>query len=89
MTDKENPTCPHCGSELLKWQPPLESSWGVDPQFVCFNDECEYYVNGWKHMLEKFQQHASYRYKLNPATGVGGPLPAWSSTAHRDMIVED
>ncbi len=81
-------TCPHCGSTLLKWQPPMEANWGEQTQLVCFNDDCSYYVNGWKHMLEKYQQNASYRYRLNPKTGVSGPLPVWSASAHRNKIVE-
>jgi len=83
------PTCPYCGSALQKWQPPLESNWGIGYQYICFNDECDYYVRGWKHLLEKFQQHASYRYRFDPISQTGGPLPVWSADAHKDRILKE
>lgn len=89
MTTNQKPTCPHCGSRLLKWLPPPESSWGTTMQYVCFNDECSYYVRGWDHMMNKFQVKASYRYRLDSETGATGPLPVWSDDAVRNRIVED
>ena len=53
--------CPHCGNLLNKWATPAESSWGEGFQCACFNDECSYYVRGWKWMKEKYNVNASYR----------------------------
>ena len=39
--------CPHCGARMLKWYTPPDLSWGTPYQYVCFNDECSYYVRGW------------------------------------------
>jgi hypothetical protein len=74
---------------LKKWLAPPESSWGTDIHLVCFNDKCPYYERGWKHMMDNYQQKASYRYRLNSQSGEYGPLPVWSPTALRDGIVED
>lgn len=89
MSDEAKTKCPHCDSILLRWMPPEDGSWDLIPQLVCFNDECPYYVRGWKHMLENYNQKASYRYRYNPQNGEEGPLPAWSDSAHRDRILRD
>lgn len=82
-------TCPHCGSHLKKWRVPEESSWTEEFFFVCFNDECDYYQKGWTWMKEQFSQHASYRYAMSPATGAPFPIPVWSASATREMIVDE
>jgi hypothetical protein len=79
--------CPHCGIKLRKWSTPPDSTWGTEFQYVCFNDECEYYANGWKWMLEKYNVKSSYRHRYNPKTGETGPLPVWSKDAHKNMII--
>jgi len=89
MKDPIPETCPHCGERLLKWANPDGTTWGEGHQLVCFNDECSYYRNGWKHMMENFNTKASYRFRCNPATGAVGPLPVWSSTALKHLIIED
>ncbi|MEW5994906.1 MAG: ogr/Delta-like zinc finger family protein [Candidatus Zixiibacteriota bacterium] len=86
---KETPTCPHCGKQLKKWSTPDETSWGGKMQFVCFNDDCPYYVRGWKWMLENYNQKASYRHRYDPNTGETGPLAVWSSQALRSGIIEE
>ncbi len=87
MEKQEKPTCPHCGARLLKWLAPAESTWGETILYVCFNDDCDYFKNGWNHMWNKYQQKASYRHRLDPVTGQTGPLPVWSEDATRNRIV--
>lgn len=81
--------CPHCGEILLKWRPPANSTWDTEFQWVCFNDECPYYLRGWDHMFKTQNIKASYRYKKDPHTGSGGPLPCWSPEAHKDQIIPE
>ena len=81
--------CPHCGSRLKKWRVPEDATWSEEFFFVCFNDECPYYQQGWIWMKQRYNQHASYRHAVNPSTGASMPLPVWSSSAIREMIVDD
>ena len=74
---------------MSRWSPPDDSSWGPGYQYVCFNDECPYYLSGWDWMRDKFQQKASYRHRHNPQNGESGPLPVWSPAALRDGIISD
>jgi hypothetical protein len=83
----EEVQCPHCRNTMLRWHPPADSTWGGEPQYVCFNDRCPYYVEGWSWMQETYRVHASYRHRYDPRAKTSGPLPVWSPEAHRDAIV--
>ena len=83
------PTCRHCETRLSKWLVPDGASWDEEFFFVCFNDDCSYYQNGWSWMLQEYSREASYRYMINPTTGGESPLPVWSDMATRDNIVEN
>ncbi|MBI4677180.1 MAG: hypothetical protein HY748_06320 [Elusimicrobia bacterium] len=85
--DQKDPKCPHCAKVLLKWRTPEGAAWGPI-QFVCFNDDCPYFVKGWEWMRTKFNQKVSYRHRLDPETGSRGPLPVWSALALRSGIIE-
>lgn len=89
MTENTPQNCPHCQSKLLRFTTPPATSWGGNIHLACFNDECPYFVRGWKWMAEKYEAHASYRFMVNPLNGAIGPLPVWSAQALRDCIVED
>ena len=88
MDQKEVKTCPHCNKPMKKWRCPPASSWNFEFQYVCFNDECPYYINGWEWMKEKYNQNVSYRYRINPFNNESGPLPVWSKNALKDSIIE-
>lgn len=85
VDDKE--ICPHCGERMVKWIPSDASSWGDGHHFVCFNDHCPYFVQGWEWMNVQFNQNISYRHRYTPHTGESGPLPVWSPNALKSGII--
>jgi hypothetical protein len=40
-------------------------------------------------MASNYNVCASFRHSLDPGTGVKGPLPVWSPTAHLNNLVPD
>lgn len=87
LQDPEKRNCPHCGERMLKWYTPPNLSWGTPYQYVCFNEECGYYVRGWTWMETRYNKKASYRHRFNPFTGESGPVPCWSPRALRSRIM--
>ena len=88
IPSKKAPLCPHCGQEMKKWKVPIASTWANEFFYVCFNDECPYFVKGWEHIWEQQATKASYRCRLDPDTGKYGPIPVWSYDALKDDIIE-
>ena len=74
---------------MEKWALPEASTWDEEFNYVCFNDECPYFVRGWEWMKEQYKSHASYRHCVDPRTGHSRPLPVWSNTALKNEIIRD
>jgi len=78
--------CPHCKAHLVRMALPPEAGYDSGFFYVCFNDDCSYFVKGWNWMWEKYQARSSYRHHINPDTGKPGPMPVWSKDAMKDRI---
>ena len=88
------PKCPHCDHEMSLWEvPPINFSdglgWGEPFLFVCFNEECPAYVNGWKHLEENYAHRASYRCMNYPGTTVFEFMPVFSPHGGTGQMIDD
>jgi len=86
---KKTLRCPHCDSELKKWEVPqsIFTEWPNDYFYICFNDECPYFVRGWEAMAAQ-GNHCSYRLMYDPLTDCCQPAPVQTPEALRDGIRE-
>lgn len=88
---KDTLCCPHCDQELSKWEVPDNpfcQTWDNDYMYICFNDECPYYVRGWDKMYRDTLQGMSYRLMYNPEKDRCMPIPVPSPHALKDGIIE-
>jgi len=70
---EEKHVCPHCKSELsLCHAPPVHVGdglgWGCEYLFICLNDECSLFVNGWQYIENQYGHVGSYRYMEIPGS---------------------
>ena len=89
MAEPGKNVCPYCLQPMTRWANPQMGSWSGEYQYVCFNDECPYFVRGWDWMEAHFHVRVSYRHRFDPITGDSGPLPVWSKGALRDHIINE
>ncbi|MEC4676726.1 MAG: zinc ribbon domain-containing protein [Nitrospirota bacterium] len=93
MEDRK-PECPHCGQQLNKWSTPTFNfsdglGWCSTFLFVCFNDECSFFKNSWKHMVENYGQEMGYRYMLHPDSGESSSLPVGGKNVMKGDIIDE
>ena len=68
---KEKHTCPHCKEELtLCHAPPIHVGdglgWGSEFLFICLNNDCSLFVNGWDYVENQYGHVGSYRHMEIP-----------------------
>ncbi len=89
MEQARKPACPHCGQEMTKWRTPDGNTWVDEFHYVCFNDGCAYYRDGWKHMEATRGVACSYRHMVGQRGQWTGPLSVPTPESGREMIIEE
>lgn len=85
--------CPHCHQEMtLCNAPPVHVGdglgWGCEYLFICLNDECELFVNGWKYIENQYGHMGSYRYMRMPNSNESYNMMVGSRLAFTGSIVD-
>ena len=80
----ERPVCPHCGKRMRIWECwetglSCGSGWGTPYLFVCVDDGCPLFVNGWEEMKRNYGRTCSYRCICLPGSGHTEAMMVFSS----------
>jgi hypothetical protein len=80
--------CPYCDVKLSKWRVPDSpfTEWSSEFQYICFNDECAYFLRGWAAMAAQ-ANFGSYRFMYDPDTDGCHPIAVLSENALKEGIV--
>ena len=70
---EEAPNCPHCGDRLtLCHAPPIHVGdglgWDSEYLYICLNNDCSLFVNGWKYVENQYGHVGSYRHMQIPGS---------------------
>lgn len=91
---QKKPKCPHCGEEMNLWEVPQIAigdglGWGTPYLYICFNDECSMYKEGWANIKENFAHTASYRCMNYPGTDQFECIPVFSPQGAKGQVVDN
>ena len=94
ILEMEKPHCPHCNKEMTLWEVPQINfsdglGWGSPYLFVCFNDNCPSYVNGWDDLKETMEHQASYRCMQQPGNTNFDYMPVFSPIGGRGQVLDN
>lgn len=94
MVTDERPRCPHCDQEMVIWEcPPINFSdglgWGSPYLYVCFNDDCPLYLNGWQSIMKNYAGVGSYRCICDPMSMKMECMPVFSRDGGRGYIIDE
>ncbi len=91
---KDAPNCPYCNQRMSKCEIPpynfgdISSGWSDPFLYVCFDDKCKFFVEGWDRMKKFYGKTVSYRFMYQPTNGVEHAMCVFSSDAFKNLIIE-
>ena len=85
--------CSHCNQKMsLCHVPPIHVGdglgWGSEYMFVCLNDECPLFANGWEYIDAQFGHHGSYRFMQLPNSTEDISMMVGSAEAFKGSVVD-
>jgi len=94
MAQQKKPVCPHCGKEMVIWEcPPVSFSdglgWGTPYLYVCFNDDCPPYLEGWENVMEHYATMASYRCICDPMSNKMDSMVVYTRDGGKGYIIDE
>ncbi|MBW1649357.1 MAG: zinc ribbon domain-containing protein [Deltaproteobacteria bacterium] len=94
ILNQKKPKCKYCEQEMKIWETPLMPvgdglGWGTPYLFMCFNDECSLYKQGWEHVNEEYAHNASYRCINYPGTEQYECIPVFSNVGGQGQIIDE
>jgi hypothetical protein len=94
MVHEDRPACPHCGQEMVIWEcPPISFSdglgWGTPYLYVCFNNDCPLFLEGWKNVMDHYATAASYRCICDPMSGVMDSMVVYSREGASGSVIDE
>ncbi|MBF0101496.1 MAG: zinc ribbon domain-containing protein [Desulfobacterales bacterium] len=94
LLEQKKPICPYCSKEMSIWEVPNFAfgdglGWGEPYLFVCFNDECSLYVEGWNNIRENYAHNASYRCMSYPGSTSFECIPVFGQQGGKGQIITD
>ncbi len=87
------PVCPHCQQDLSCCEaPPFHIGdglgWGSEVLYICLNDSCSLFVNGWAQIEEKYGHSSSYRYMQLPGSKEANLMMVGSEDAFKGSVID-
>jgi hypothetical protein len=87
------PICPYCNRELSCCEaPPFHIGdglgWGAEVLYICLNDDCSLFVNGWAQIEEKYGHSSSYRYMQLPNSKEANLMMVGSEDAFKGSVID-
>jgi hypothetical protein len=94
ILSEEKPKCKHCHKEMSIWEVPMIPvgdglGWGAPYLFICFNDACPTYTQGWANMRENYGRNSSYRSMCYPGTDTFEIIPVFSPVGATGQIIDE
>ena len=91
---QERPKCTYCGKKMRIWEVPQFSfedglGWGTPYLFVCFNNRCPMYEQGWDNIRRNYGRHASYRCICYPGNNTYACMAIFSQIGATGQIIDD